>query len=186
MTNFKIDKTWSLFLDRDGVINQKLEDDYVKDFSQFVFMPHAKEVLPKLRLQFGFCFVVTNQQGIGKGLMNDNDLLKIHWQMQMELSDEVLIDQIYYCPDLVANQSPNRKPEIGMALQAKKDFPKIDLQKAVMIGDSLSDMEFGKKVGMKTIFFGNKEPKSLQNIDIRLADWQAVDEFLGQKIVCNF
>ncbi len=161
----KIDKTWTLFLDRDGVINQKIEGDYVRDYEDFVFMPDIKQVLKQLRTQFGWIFVVTNQQGIGKGLMTENDLMRLHWQMQAELYGyQVEFDKVYHCPDLAAKNSSNRKPEIGMALQAKEDFPNINLDKSIIIGDSISDMEFGKRAGMKTIFLGNHKPEN-SNID---------------------
>lgn len=176
---WQIDKNWTLFLDRDGVINQKLENDYVKDFEEFVFMPSLLEALRALRPRFGLFVVVTNQQGIGKGLMTENDLLRLHWQMQVAMQEyEVQIDKIYHCPDLAAANSPNRKPEIGMALQAKLDFPKIDFAKSIMIGDSISDMEFGKKAGMKTIFLSKKKTEN-NFIDVQLQSWVEVVEFLG-------
>lgn len=176
----QIDKSWALFLDRDGVINQKLEDDYVRDYEDFVFMPNVQTVLKPLHSRFGWTFVVTNQQGIGKGLMTENDLLRLHWQMQAELyTSQIEFMKIYHCPDLAAKNSPNRKPEIGMALQAKADFPSVNLQKSVIIGDSLSDMEFGKKAAMKTIFFGEKIPKDTQHIDFIAKDWLAVANLFG-------
>lgn len=176
---WQIDKSWTLFLDRDGVINQKLEDDYVKDFEEFVFMPSLLASLRALRPLFGLFVVVTNQQGIGKGLMTENDLLRLHWQMQVAMQEyEVRIDKIYHCSDLAAAKSPNRKPEIGMALQAKADFPKINFAKSVMIGDSISDMEFGKKAGMKTIFLSKKKTEN-NFIDVQLQSWVEVVEFLG-------
>ncbi len=172
--DFKIDKTWTLFLDRDGVINHKLEDDYVKDYEEFEFMPHVKEVLQKLRPLFGWFFVVTNQQGIGKGLMTENDFMRLHWQIEAELfAYQVSFDKVYHCPELAAKNSPNRKPEIGMALAAKNDFPNIDFSKSIMIGDSLSDMEFGKKAGMVTIFFGEKQLVSTY-IDCYAKNWLEV------------
>lgn len=180
MMTLPIDKSWALFLDRDGVINHKLEDDYVRDYEDFVFMPNIQVVLKPLQSLFSWTFVVTNQQGIGKGLMTENDLLRLHWQMQADLyTSQIEFTKIYHCPDLAAKNSPNRKPEIGMALQAQADFPNVNLQKSVIIGDSLSDMEFGKKAGMKTIFFGEKSPKDTQHIDFIAKDWLAVANIFG-------
>ena len=72
------------------------------------------------------------------------------------------IDKIYYCPDAPDSNSPNRKPETGMALQAKADFPHIDFSKSVMVGDSNSDMDFGKRLGMTLVFIeGKKEDPSV-------------------------
>jgi HAD superfamily hydrolase (TIGR01662 family) len=66
------------------------------------------------------------------------------------------IDAIYYAPQLSAENSPMRKPGIGMALQAKQEFPEIDFAKSIMAGDSRSDMEFARNAGMKAIFIGEK------------------------------
>ena len=66
------------------------------------------------------------------------------------------IDGIYYCPEL---ESPNRKPNPGMGLQAVKDFPDIDLSKALMVGNTLSDMGFGRNLGIKTVFLTTTRPE---------------------------
>ena len=95
------------------------------------------------------------------------------------------IDGIYYCTDLAESGSMNRKPEIGMALKAKNDFPEIDLAKSIMIGDSLSDMEFGKKAGMKTIFITEKHT----DYDLSLVDtnFESLKQFADQlKINKNY
>lgn len=149
----KIDKTWTLFLDRDGVINKHLPDAYVTSLVEFEFIPGSIEAIATLSKRFGKIVVVTNQQGIGKGLMTEMDLEKIHFYMQEEIAIKGgRIDAIYYCPYLSSIKPKCRKPEIGMALQAKEDFPTIDFTKSVMVGDSKTDMEFGKKIGAITIF----------------------------------
>ncbi|MEY2917319.1 MAG: hypothetical protein RIS73_1033, partial [Bacteroidota bacterium] len=65
-------------------------------------------------------------------------------------------DAIYYCPDM---ESPNRKPNPGMGLQALKDFADIDLSKAIMVGNTLSDMAFGRNLGIKTVFLTTTRPE---------------------------
>jgi histidinol-phosphate phosphatase family protein len=149
-----IDKSWTLFLDRDGVINVKLEGDYVKKIEEFKFTENAVKAISKAKQLFGKIVVVTNQQGIAKGLYTEEDLNKVHDFMQAQLAKEnALIDKIYYCPALNGDIRFNcRKPDIGMALQAQNDFPEIDFSKSVMVGDSISDMEFGRKLGMYTVF----------------------------------
>ena len=140
----------TLFLDRDGVINRHRPDDYVKTWEEFEFMPCILEALATWNKQFKHIVIVTNQRGVGKGLMSEETLLAIHRRMVEEIERHGgRIDKIYYCTDL-NNDSPNRKPNIGMALPAKADFPDIDFSKSVMVGDSESDMEFGRRVGMKT------------------------------------
>jgi len=140
-----------LFLDRDGVINRHRPDDYVKTWGEFEFLPGVLESLALFNKQFKHIFVVTNQRGVGKGVMSEETLLEIHRNMMAEIEKHGgRVDKIYYCID-INNDSPNRKPNIGMALQAKADFPDIDFSRSVMVGDSESDMEFGRRAGMKTI-----------------------------------
>ena len=68
------------------------------------------------------------------------------------------IDAVYFCPDL-EDESPNRKPNTGMGLQAVQDFPEIDLTKSIIIGNTLSDMQFGRNLGVKTIFLPTTRPE---------------------------
>ncbi len=154
MTDFpKIDKSWTLFLDRDGVINQRRFNDYVKTWEEFIFLDGVLEAIAMASNLFGRIFVVTNQQGIGKGIMNIEQLENIHGKMLQAVSEAGgKIDRVYYCPALAAEQKKCRKPEMGMAEQAKKEFPAVDLRKSIMIGDSVSDIQFGKKADMLTVF----------------------------------
>ncbi|MDR1652570.1 MAG: HAD family hydrolase [Prevotellaceae bacterium] len=141
----------TLFLDRDGVINRLRHNDYVKSWAEFEFLPNIFEALAKWNSHFKHIIVVTNQRGAGKGLMTENDLNEIHGRMVREIEKRGgRIDKIYYCT-AVNEDDRNRKPNTGMALQAKHDFPDIDFAKALMIGDSNSDMEFAKNAGMKGI-----------------------------------
>lgn len=157
---FHPDKTWTLFLDRDGVINVRLHGDYVKTISEFEFLPGVKEALAKFSAIFGTIVVVTNQQGISKGFYSHEDLAAIHAFMKTEIENAGgRIDAVYYAPQLAAENSPMRKPGNGMALQARQDFPQIDFAKSIMAGDSGSDMEFAFRSGMKAVFVGENKPK---------------------------
>lgn len=158
MKKIKVDKSWSLFLDRDGVINKKLENDYVKKIREFNFIDGVRESICRFNLIFQKIVVVTNQQGIGKGLMTHSDLRNVHDFMLDEIKTKGgNIDKIYYCPELAAKNAACRKPNIGMAQEAKKDFSTIDFAKSIMVGDSMSDMEMGKRAGMKTVFISEKK-----------------------------
>ncbi len=153
LKNLNIDKSWTLFLDRDGVINKKLENDYVKHWIEFEFIEGSIDAVKYLASVFGRIVVVTNQQGIGKRLYRIEDLELIHKNMLYEIAYHGgKIDKVYFSPHLHAENHPTRKPGIGMALNAKEDYPEIDFTKSVVVGDSLSDMEFGRNAGMKTIF----------------------------------
>ena len=153
LSHYHIDSSWTLFLDRDGVINRRIIDDYVKTPADFIFLEKVPEAIQSLSNIFGKIFIVTNQQGIGKGLMNVEELELVHQHLLKEVEKAGgKIDQIYFCSELATVNHPDRKPEIGMANQAKNDFPEIDFSKSIMLGDSISDMEFGKNAGMKTVF----------------------------------
>ncbi len=141
----------TLFLDRDGVINRHRPNDYVKTLDEFEFLPGILEALAVWSKRFKHIIVVTNQRGVGKGLMSEETMHDIHRRMVAEIElHGGRIDKVYYCTD-TNNDSTNRKPNIGMALQAKADYTDIDFSKSVMVGDSQSDMEFGRKAGMKIV-----------------------------------
>jgi len=169
--NITLSSRSALFLDRDGVINRRIVGDYVKQVSDFVFLPQVREVLTELRPAFSRVVVVTNQQGIGKGLMSHEDLAALHQFMLSYLNAQVtVIDQVYYCPDLAVANSPDRKPAPGMAFRALADYPAIDLATSLMIGDSASDLAFGRRAGMQTIFFGNGDDEG-EIVQGRCRDW---------------
>ena len=114
LKNLNIDKSWTLFLDRDGVINKKIEGDYVRNWEQFKFLPRVIESLKILSNIFGKIIIVTNQRGIGKGLMTERDLHIIHYNMITILKKEnIRISKIYYCPHDYEKEVCNcRKPKI--------------------------------------------------------------------------
>lgn len=148
----KITNGRTLFLDRDGVINHQKEGGYILHWQEFIFYEGVLEAMPTLAAHFNYIFIVTNQRGVGKGLMSEDALHHIHHNMQRSIEQAGgRIDGIYYCP-ATTPESPCRKPNTGMALQAKKDFPAIDFHQATMIGNSMSDMEFGKSIGATTVF----------------------------------
>ena len=108
---------------------------------------------------FGTIVMDTNQKGIGKKLMTTDDLNYIHQNMQLHIeSAGGRIDKIYYCSDL-DDTSINRKPNPGMAFQAKADYPLIDFSKSFMIGNKLSDMQFGRNAGMNTVYLATTNPE---------------------------
>ena len=153
LRNLTIDPAWTLFLDRDGVINRRIVGDYVKTWEQFEFLPGVTDAIRKFSSVFGRIVVVSNQQGIGKGLMTDAEVQSIHRRMTEEIARcGGKIDGVLVSPHLHAERSVMRKPNVGMALKARKQFPGILFNRSVMAGDSLSDMIFGKRAGMTTVF----------------------------------
>lgn len=153
-----IDENWALFLDRDGLINVEIQGDYVLSWEGFTFMPGVKEALKILNPLFTTIVIITNQKCIGKGMLTVSGLNVIHEKMLNEIAlAGGRIDKIYYCPDLEGG-SPNRKPNPGMAFQAKNDFQNIDFSKTIMVGNKLSDMQFGRNAGVHTVFAATTNP----------------------------
>lgn len=153
---------WTFFVDRDGVINKRIPGDYVRSKGAFEFLPQVKEAFSILRKHAQFIFIVTNQQGLGKGLMSEEDLQSVHDHLESELRQEgISLDAIYYCPFLAETNPPCRKPNVGMPLEAKQMFPNINWDRCIMIGDSLSDIEMGLRMGFETVQVGDGIPISI-------------------------
>ena len=147
----------TLFLDRDGVINKKLEGRYVRNWQEFEFIPNALLAIKKLSKRFKRIIVVTNQQGIGKAIMTIDELSVLHELMKKEIVENGgKIDKIYFCPHLEKENCDCRKPAIGMIKRAIKDFPTLNLKKTFLVGDSLSDIEAGERAGIKTVKVNNQ------------------------------
>ncbi len=165
-----VDKSWTLFLDRDGVINHEKYEDYIYNFGEFVFYEGALEAIEICSRHFGDIIIITNQRGVAKELMTELDLMEVHSQMLKAIEKAGgRIDAIYYCTSL-DNDHPNRKPQPGMALQAKADHPEIDFSKSIMVGNNMSDMRFGRNAGMRTVFIQTTNPEQpVPHPDIDLA-----------------
>jgi len=173
----KIDNKWTLFLDRDGVLNHDKPDSYIFNPAEFRFYDGVLDSMEFFATRFRHIILVTNQRGVGRGLMTEDALMEIHGDMMKSIrAANGRIDQIYYCTS-TDNTHPNRKPNPGMALQAKKEFPDIDLNRSIMVGNNLSDMKFGRAAGMFTVFLKTTIPDvELPDKDIDLA-FEALDDF---------
>ncbi len=159
LKEYNIDKTWTLFLDRDGVVNKRIIGNYILRWEDFEFLPGVLDAIKSFNKIFGKVVIVTNQQCIGKGIITENELAALHEKMLKEIEKNGgAIDAIFYAP-LTRESLHNidRKPNVGMALKAKKKFPEINFKKAVMAGDSFSDMEFGHRLSMITVLV-NEDP----------------------------
>ena len=150
------DKSWTLFLDRDGVINVESVGSYITSWEEFKFHEGVLSALQTLSQVFGNILVVSNQRGVGRGIMNIESLRLINNNMCLSVLEHGgRIDKAYSCT-ATKDDDRNRKPNTGMALQAQEDFPGIDFKKSVMVGNSISDMEFGKRLSMQTVFLTTK------------------------------
>lgn len=146
----KIDKSWTLFLDRDGVINHDMQP-YTLHKDQFKFYDGVTDALKIFNNIFQHILIVTNQRGVSKKLMSEEDLINIHDFMLEEVKNTGgRIDKIYYCT-AIDNDHPNRKPNPGMALQAMQEHPLISKEHSIIVGNNISDMQFGRNAGMHTV-----------------------------------
>ena len=147
----------TLFLDRDGVINIKLKDRYVQYFSEFQFIDKSLDAIRILTNIFKRIIIVTNQQGIGKGIMSKEDLNQLHQNMIAEINlHGGQIDKIYYCPHLATDNCECRKPRIGMLSDAVRDFPNINIERSYLVGDSITDIQAGEIFGLRTVHVNNQ------------------------------
>ena len=178
----------TVFLDRDGVLNEKMpEGRYVARWEDFHVLPGVPEALRRLNEAGLRVIVVSNQRGIAQGLYTAADVDAIHaaFQSLLEL-DGAHIDAFFICPHEM-DQCNCRKPLPGLFEQAVAHFPAITAATSVMIGDSLVDMEFGRRLGMTTIFVEGDEERRKPGSDeaAKLADLrfaslpEAVDALLS-------
>lgn len=162
---------WTLFLDRDGVINQRIPDAYINHWDDFRFARGAEKALKKLRDRFARLIIVTNQQGIAKNIMTETQLERIHQKMcEILEAQDVYIDAIYFCGESKSQINNCRKPATNMGLQAQRDFPDINFQRSIMVGDSISDLQFGRNLNMETVLITSKKEEA-ELWDQHQADW---------------
>jgi D-glycero-D-manno-heptose 1,7-bisphosphate phosphatase len=149
----------TLFLDRDGVINTDPSTYYVLDWDGFQFNPGVLETIPVLNQLFEHIVIVTNQQGVGKGLMSESTLEDIHFNMLKCISSfGGHIDLVMACTDLASDPDHRRKPRSWMGLEAQSRIPDIDFSRSWMVGDQPTDIEFGINLGMSTAMIGHGAP----------------------------
>jgi|HubBroStandDraft_6_1064221.scaffolds.fasta_scaffold916636_1 D-glycero-D-manno-heptose 1,7-bisphosphate phosphatase len=162
-----------VFLDRDGVLNRKMpEGAYVCDWAQFQWLPGAIEAVARMNRAGLTVILVSNQRGIALGLYTHEQLNLIHTNMQSQLERHgARLDAIYYCPH-DHGQCHCRKPEAGLFEQAWQRFPQANPQNSLVIGDSLSDIQAGHRLGMKTIFINGEadSQKAGATVAAELAD----------------
>ena len=153
-----INNEWTLFLDRDGVINHEKENDYIHTWEEFRFYEGVQEAFETFAQKFKRIIIVTNQRGISKGVTKAEEVHRIHNNMEIEIvKHRGRIDAVYYC-DALSDDHSHRKPNPGMGLQASEDFPDIDLKRALMVGNRMSDMQFGRNLGVHTVYITTTHP----------------------------
>jgi D,D-heptose 1,7-bisphosphate phosphatase len=171
-------KKRAIFLDRDGNINKDV--GYPDSYKRINIFPYSYEAVRKINKAGFLAVVITNQSGVGRGLIKEETLKGIHEKMKKSfLKNEAHLDRVYYCPHYIDSSIPKykkdcrcRKPYPGMALNAAKELD-IDLSKSYMIGDKVEDILFGKNINATPILvltgFGKESRVQLEEMNIKPA-----------------
>lgn len=146
------EKRRAIFFDRDGVINARIVGGYVHHPRELELHPGVASVLRDVKQRGYLAIVITNQRGIGLGIMTEAELHAVHddLQQRIEKASGVKFDDFYFAPG-VDHSDPRRKPSPAMILEAAEKW-NIDLEQSWMIGDSMSDIEAGQRAGVRTIY----------------------------------
>lgn len=170
----------AVFLDRDGVIIEDI--GYLDECSKVEFLPGVSESI-KLLNKNGFKVIVaTNQSGVARGYFTEERVKEINGYIQETLAKQgAVIDKTYYCPHYIEGTVEEyrkecrcRKPEPGMLEEAAGEF-NIDLKSSFVIGDKISDIEAGYRVGSRTIFLAGKYPLNNEEGDGSMPEYIAAD-----------
>jgi len=131
----------AIFLDRDGVINERIQGGYVTDWKEFRFMEGVARTLAQLSALGLPMIVVSNQAGVGKGLLSVDALVRMTQQFVAELGKQgARLDAVYYCPHAPEAHCSCRKPGDALLRQAAEDW-RLDLRRSILVGDSLTDLQ---------------------------------------------
>jgi D-glycero-D-manno-heptose 1,7-bisphosphate phosphatase len=141
---------FAVFIDRDGVINEN-RSDHVKGWAEFHFIPGAREALARLSRAGARIFVVSNQAIVGRGVVPAGTVDAIHSAMvaEIELAGG-RIESVAYCPHQPHDGCACRKPNPGLLLELARRFG-VDLRRAVMIGDAVTDMQAARAAGCRGV-----------------------------------
>jgi D-glycero-D-manno-heptose 1,7-bisphosphate phosphatase len=146
----------AVFLDRDGTINEEV--DFVCSPDELHLIPGAAGAIRRLNQAGLITCVISNQSGVARGLLTEEDLMRIHAKLEQDLQlEEARLDRIYYCPHHPTEGVPPynisctcRKPATGMLESGREEFS-IDLKRSFVIGDRLADIGAGTAAGAQTI-----------------------------------
>lgn len=163
-----------IFFDRDGIVNESPGLGYVERWEDFHLQPGFVGALKKVVEKGYHAVIITNQQGVAKGLYTEEVLAAIHGNMRAQLrSHGADVLDVFYCPHFEVDECDCRKPKAGMFHQAAEKY-NVDLSESWMIGDSESDIEAGHSAGCKTIRVGPLEEKTKADFHV-----QHIDEVAG-------
>lgn len=142
----------AVFLDRDGVLNVYLPGDYAKTPDDLVLLPGVAAAIARLNAADLPVFLISNQQGVGKGVMTEADLARVQAKLDEALAMAgAHLDGVYYCTCLAGPDCTCRKPQPGMLLQAAREHD-LDLARSVFVGDTQGDAQAAANAGVGTFF----------------------------------
>ena len=142
----------TLLLDRDGVLNRLRPGDYVKTWNEFEWLPGALEALADAAGRFPRIYIVSNQRGVGRGVMTQEALDDVHRRMMADVTEAGgRIDGIYVST-AVSDEDPSRKPGRGLFDAILREHADVAAERTAMIGDSPSDMAFAANCGIRGIW----------------------------------
>lgn len=171
----------AIFLDRDGTLIHDI--GYISDWRQVNLLSGVGEALWQIQQDGYLLVVISNQSGIGRGIITAGEAQRVHERTVELLGDcGVRLDGVYYCPHVPDDHCACRKPAPGLLLQSAREL-KIDLARSIMIGDKSSDVQTGKAAGCRTLLFGPGDlPDASALADhsagswFEIADWVLRDE----------
>lgn len=177
-------RKWCLFLDRDGVINRRIVGDYVRDRSQFEWLPGAVRAVKELRVWAPYLVIVTNQQGVSKGLMRSEDVASTHRYLQEGLTAQGggTVDSYCVCPHLASAGCACRKPQPGLVMQWLEQHSDSEPRLSIVVGDSTSDLELARNVaaitgGCGSVYIGDE---AADNADVSFPSLWEFARAVGQ------
>ncbi|MFH1052464.1 MAG: HAD-IIIA family hydrolase [bacterium] len=179
MENSKIEYKKAIFFDRDGVVNMRAVKDYIKNEDEFQFLPDFLDFFQKIVKTDYLVFLITNQQGVSKGLMTEEQLQSVLSFMQERLVEKFGkgFDDIFYCTDLADSGSYFRKPNPGMIMNTVDKW-NLNGQKSWVIGDSPSDVTAGRRAGLKTVLLGDYKIEDISDADYIIKNLFVIEDFV--------
>ncbi|MFA6571995.1 MAG: HAD-IIIA family hydrolase [Bacteroidota bacterium] len=180
-------KNKAVFFDRDGIVNYRLVGDYVTSIEEFKFIDDFLLFYSSIKKKGYLGILVKNQEGIGKGILSEENLEQVHTFLQSKMLELTgyNFDDIFYCSDLAESNSPRRKPNPGMIFEAIEKW-NIEPRNSWMIGDSPTDVIAGKRAGLNTILVNihNKKdvPEAEQVFPNLLTASFFFDNFIEDKV----
>jgi len=171
----------AVFLDRDGVLIRQVEG-YLTRVEEMELLPGAAEAVARLRAAGFKAIVVTNQAGVAKGHLSEEELKGLHSELLRRLRKRgANLDAIYYCPHAPEENCPCRKPAPGLLFKAARELA-IDLARSYLVGDATTDVEAARRAGCFAILvktgFGGEDSRSKEAPDAVLPDLACAADFI--------